>query len=86
MENSKQQLNEALGTELRVLRARHKLSQEQLAIALEPYFGRAPHTSTISAWENGLTSISVELLSAYAGAFEIGIGDIIRSAGLDRAA
>ena len=67
-----------------VLRARHRLSQGQLSTVLEPFIGRKVHPSTISQWENGATPITVDLLGAYAAAFELGIGDIIRSAGLDK--
>lgn len=57
-----------------------------MAEVLEPLIGRKVHASTMSAWEKGATPITVELLGIYATEFEIGIGEIIRRAGLDEAA
>ncbi len=79
-------IDAVIGLELRVLRIRAKQSQPQVAEAIAADWGSTVHASTISAWENGTSPITLRLLSCYARAFGVGIGDILRKAGLDEAA
>lgn len=59
-----------IGTQIRTLRKKHNLTQEQLAALLDV------SSQAVSKWENGLTAPDIALLPVLAGVFKVSIDQL----------
>jgi transcriptional regulator with XRE-family HTH domain len=80
-------IHQRVGRALKLCRVKNgDLTLDETADKIEAVYGSRPNKATISTWERGRVSISIEVLDAYAKTFKTTIVRILQDAGLDEEA